>query len=223
MLLEGVMGITKYGIDTVVYISVVCLAIFLVVFFFIHNPIPKTIVIVFVVVVFLFTLNFFRDPERKIPHLDGSVLSPADGTIVLIKQINEQEYFHGPAIQVSIFMSPLDVHVNRYPMDGTIDYFRYIPGDYLVAMEEKSSDRNERTQIGINNGKYRILFKQIAGFIARRIVCPVKEGDKASAGECFGMIKFGSRVDVILPVSAIVKVTLNQSVTAGETILAMVE
>jgi phosphatidylserine decarboxylase len=118
-------------------------------------------------------------------------------------------------------MSPLNVHVNRFPITGKVGYFRHIPGEYLVAFDDKSSLRNERTHIGLENGKVKVLFKQIAGFIARRIVANVKEGDRAVAGERFGMIKFGSRVDVIMPRSVSVMVKVGETTVAGETVLAV--
>jgi phosphatidylserine decarboxylase len=183
----------------------------------------KTVIIVLAAVFFVFTLYFFRDPHRNSPIDDNAVLSPADGTVVLIKDVDEDEFLKKPAIQVSIFMSPLNVHVNRFPVSGTVGFFRYIAGEYIVAMEEKSSERNERTHIGIDNGRFKIMMKQIAGFIARRIVCDLRVGDRAVAGERFGMIKFGSRVDVIMPREVKIKVALDQRVTAGETILAVME
>ena len=174
------------------------------------------------VLLLAFTLWFFRDPERRSPSDEGLILSPADGVVVLVGPVTESEYLHCEAVQVSIFMSPLDVHVNRYPISGTVGYFRHIPGEYLVAYEEKSSLRNERTHIGLENSRVRVLFKQIAGFVARRIVAEVREGDRAVAGERFGMIKFGSRVDVIVPNGAELRVKVGEKTVAGETVLAVV-
>ena len=215
------MGITRYGTDTVMTIGIVCLVIVLSSLFFLNNTAIKTVIVVLTVCFFGFTLNFFRDPHRTPPHDDNAILSPADGTVVLIKDVDEQEYLKGPAVQVSIFMSPLNVHVNRFPVGGTVGFFRYIAGEYLVAMDEKSSERNERTHIGIDNGRWKVMMKQIAGFIARRIVCDLHVGDRAVAGERFGMIKFGSRVDVIMPKSVTINVALNQKVTAGESVLGV--
>lgn len=170
----------------------------------------------------LFTLNFFRDPERVTPQVENGIIAPADGKIITITRVREEEFIGGEAIQVSIFMSPLNVHVNRIPISGAVKYFRYIEGDYLVAFEEKSSKRNERTHIGIDNGKFKVLFKQIAGFIARRIVCPLHVGDTVHVGERFGMIKFGSRVDVLMPGNVDLKVTLHDVAVAGETVLGII-
>src|SRR5204862_405833 len=132
----------------------------------------------------------------------------------------EPEFLAQDAVQVSIFMSPLDVHVNRFPISGTVRYFRHLQGDHLVAFHEKSSERNERTLIGIEQGSYKLMFRQIAGAVARRIVAPLEVGQAATAGERFGMIRFGSRVDVLLPKETKVKVRLQDRVVAGETILA---
>lgn len=170
---------------------------------------------------FLFTLYFFRDPERTPPSGDNLVLAPADGEVVVVKEVQEDEFLKSGATQVSIFMSPLNVHVNRFPISGRVSLYRYVPGEYLVAYDEKSSLRNERTHIGLQNARLKVLFKQIAGFVARRIVANIKEGDHAVAGERFGMIKFGSRVDVFVPKDLLVKVKLGDKTVAGETVLAV--
>ena len=170
---------------------------------------------------FLFTLYFFRDPERTPPSGDNLVLAPADGEVVVVKEVREDEFLKSGATQVSIFMSPLNVHVNRFPISGRVSLYRYVPGEYLVAYDEKSSLRNERTHIGLQNARLKVLFKQIAGFVARRIVANIKEGDHAVAGERFGMIKFGSRVDVFVPKDLLVKVKLGDKTVAGETVLAV--
>jgi phosphatidylserine decarboxylase len=171
----------------------------------------------------IFTLSFFRDPERTTPPGDNLVISPADGEVVLIKPVQEDEYLRKAGSQISIFMSPFNVHVNRWPISGVVEYFKHIPGEYLVAYEEKSSVRNERTHIGVRGARTSVLFKQIAGYVARRIVADVREGDSAVAGKRFGMIKFGSRVDVIIPANAEVRVALGDRTVAGETVLAVVQ
>jgi phosphatidylserine decarboxylase len=170
----------------------------------------------------VFTVSFFRDPERTTPSGDDIVISPADGEVVLIKPVREDEYLKQEGTQISIFMSPFNVHVNRWPISGTVEYFRHFPGEYLVAYEEKSSVRNERTHIGVRGARTSVLFKQIAGFVARRIVADVSEGDHAVAGKRFGMIRFGSRVDVIVPANAAVRVAHGDRTVAGETVLAVV-
>ena len=170
----------------------------------------------------VFTVSFFRDPERTTPSGDDIVISPADGEVVLIKPVREDEYLKQEGTQISIFMSPFNVHVNRWPISGIVEYFRHFPGEYLVAYEEKSSVRNERTHIGVRGARTSVLFKQIAGFVARRIVADVSEGDHAVAGKRFGMIRFGSRVDVIVPANAAVRVAHGDRTVAGETVLAVV-
>jgi phosphatidylserine decarboxylase len=174
---------------------------------------------------FGFTLFFFRDPVRKLPEeiKDNHIISPADGKVMMIEEIgNEPVFLKSPAKLIAIFLSPLNVHVNRIPVSGVIDYYEYIKGDYIVAFDHKSSERNERTIVGITNEKFKVLFKQIAGFVARRIICNTMKGSNVKAGEKFGMIRFGSRMDVIIPEHSNVLVSVNQKVTAGETILAEV-
>jgi len=172
----------------------------------------------------IFSLNFFRDPERAADLRgrsgDDLVICPADGKVVVIKQTEESEYLKGPAQQISIFMSPMDVHVNRSPMTGKVEYFRYVKGEFLVAHSEESTHRNERAIIGLNANGRKILFTQVAGYIARRIVCPVKVGDMLEAGKRYGMIKFGSRVDIFLPPNADILVKIGETVKSGHTIIA---
>lgn len=214
--------ITKYGLNTFLFCAGFSLVLILG-SLFIQNGWIKYPLIVFSLVFFLFSLNFFRDPERTSPNKKNVVLSPADGKIVIIKDVYEGEFLKENAKQISIFMSPLNVHVNRIPIDGKVDYFKYVAGEYLVAFHEKADKRNERTEIGITNSKGRVFFTQVAGFIARRIVCDLKVGDSVKMGNRFGMIKFGSRSDVIVPANWKLKVKLGDVVTAGETILFEIE
>lgn len=213
--------ISKYGYDVVATVVALAFLGIVLAWFFVDVKIIRFSVIFILALFLAFTLYFFRDPERKTPQGDAAIIAPADGEVVQITTLGEEEYLKGDAVQVSIFMSPLNVHVNRFPISGRVGYYRYIPGEYLVAFDDKSSLRNERTHIGLENGKVRILFKQIAGFIARRIVANVKEGDMAVAGERFGMIKFGSRVDVIMPRTVSVMVKVGETTVAGETVLAV--
>jgi len=214
--------ISKYGYDVVG--TVVALAVLGTVLaaYFVDVRIVRYGIITVLVLFLLFTLYFFRDPDRTPPAGDDFVVSPADGEVVAIAPASGEEYLGRDAIRVSIFMSPLNVHVNRFPISGTVGYYRYVPGEYVVAFDEKASLRNERTLIGIENARCRVLFKQIAGFIARRIVAQVREGDHAVAGERFGMIKFGSRVDVFVPREASIRVALGEKTVAGETVIAVV-
>jgi len=165
-------------------------------------------------------LQFFRSPKKNIDLNEIHVLSPADGKVVAIEEVVEDEFYHEKRLQLSIFMSPLNVHSNLYPVSGNVKYYKYHPGKYLVAWHPKSSSENERTTVVINTVKNSILVRQIAGAVARRIVCYAKENTNVVQGEELGFIKFGSRVDVFLPLSAKVNVKLEQKVTGGKTVLA---
>ncbi|OQX86423.1 phosphatidylserine decarboxylase [candidate division KSB1 bacterium 4484_87] len=169
----------------------------------------------------LFSFYFFRDPERQTPAMENAIISPADGKIIVIDEVNEPDYFKGRVKKVSIFMSVTDVHVNRIPVSGKVNYFNYKKGSFLPAYHEDASLQNEHTSIGIENEKMKILFRQIAGILARRIVCHIREGNKVTRGERFGMIKFGSRVDIFVPLHVEIKVKLNDKVKAGETIIGI--
>jgi phosphatidylserine decarboxylase len=184
----------------------------------------KLVLLVISVLLFGFVIFFFRDPVRMLPDgtKENEIVSPADGKVMMIEEIQEDTFLTASAKMIGIFLSPLNVHINRIPVSGKVDYFKYVKGDYTAAFRHKSSERNERTIIGITNPKFKVLFKQIAGFVARRIVCRVKIGDAVKQGEKFGMIRFGSRVDVILPLNSTVRVSVNQHVKAGLTILAEV-
>ncbi len=178
-------------------------------------------VIIFSGLFFLTILQFFRHPSRKIVRNDKVILCPADGKVVVIEPTEETEFLKDKRIQVSIFMSPINVHVNRYPVSGEITFEKYHPGLYLVAWHPKSSTENERTTVVIkNSANVSILMRQIAGALARRIVCYPKKGWMVKQGEEMGFIKFGSRVDLFLPLDAKIKVNLEQKVVGGKTIIA---
>jgi phosphatidylserine decarboxylase len=165
---------------------------------------------------------FFRDPERAGERGDRVVTAPADGRLQAIAQVDEPTFLHGKAIRISIFMNVFDVHVNRYPITGTVVYRHYNPGKFLNAAMEKASLENEQSSIGIEStgGRYRLLVRQIAGLIARRIVTYGAVGDTVEQGARLGIIRFGSRVDVFVPLGTEVKVTVGQTITAGTTVLA---
>lgn len=184
----------------------------------------KLVLLVISIVMFGFVVFFFRDPVRMLPEgiKENEIISPADGKVMMIEEIQEDSFLMTPAKMIGIFLSPLNVHVNRIPVSGKVDYFKYVRGDYTAAFRHKSSERNERTIIGITNPKFKVLFKQIAGYVARRIVYGIKTGDTVKQGEKFGMIRFGSRVDVILPIDSVIRVSVNQRVKGGLTILAEV-
>lgn len=172
---------------------------------------------------YLFLVSFFRNPKRVTPVNDHDIIAPADGKVVVIEETIETEFFNAPRRQVSIFMSPANVHVNRNPISGKVQYLKYHPGKFLVAWHPKSSTENERTTVVIRNDKTDLLMRQIAGILARRIVNYLQEGVAVKQGEEFGFIKFGSRVDLFLPLSARVTVQLNQVVRGGETVIASIE
>ena len=180
---------------------------------------------VFEFVVFILTIRFFRVPIwRKTTMEADAVVSPADGLVAANEVVLEDEYFHDQRRQVSIFMSIYDVHINFFPFDGKVTYYKYHPGKFLLAFKPKSSTDNEHNTIVLKDKKGReILVRQIAGFVARRIVCDLQAGDEAVVGEELGMIRFGSRVDVFLPLDAEVKVKINQKTTGKETVLAVLK
>lgn len=171
-------------------------------------------------VLILLVLNFFRNPLIEIKENPNAILAPCDGKIVVIEEVFEPLHFKAHVKQISIFMSPLNVHVNRTPIHGKIVYLKYYPGKFLVAFHPKSSLENEQTFLVIENEKFKVGFKQIAGAVARRIKWYVKEGDIVKQGQEFGFIKFGSRMDIFVPLEAKVQVQLNQTTQGGQTILA---
>lgn len=170
---------------------------------------------------FLTIVQFFRSPRKLITLDDEAILCPADGKVVVIEETEETEYFKDKRLQISIFMSPTNVHVNRNPVSGIVSYFKYHPGKFLVAWHPKSSTDNERTTVVVKkSNNVEVLFRQIAGALARRIVWYVKEGDTVQQGEEFGFIKFGSRVDLFLPIGTKVDVNIGDKVVGGKTVIA---
>jgi phosphatidylserine decarboxylase len=178
------------------------------------------LVALLLLVVALWIAYFFRDPERTGERGDRLVLAPADGKVVMMTEVDEPTFLHGRAMRVSIFMNVFSVHVNRYPISGTVKHVHYAPGKFLNAVAEESSLSNEMRSVGIESGTNRVLVRQIAGLIARRIVTYSREGDRAVQGERFGIIRFGSRVDVFVPADSKLRVQLGQQATAGSTVLA---
>jgi phosphatidylserine decarboxylase len=169
----------------------------------------------------LFVLFFFRDPERAIPEGNSIVVSPADGKVIVIKDIYEPTYLKQEVKQVSIFLSVFNVHVNRAPIGGAVEVVKYNPGKFHVASVDKASLDNEQTAMVIASGKDRILVKQIAGLIARRIVCYARPGDAVKTGERYGLIRFGSRVDIFLPATAEIKVKLGDRVRGAQDVIGV--
>jgi len=209
---------TKYGYTTIGVVSVIAFILIALSFFTQSNAVKIILILVAAFILFL-TLNFFRDPERKTPTQKDIIVSPADGKVIVIKQNITNEYVGENCNQISIFMSPLNVHVNRIPISGKIEHLKYHEGKFIAAFEDKASENNERMETGIVSDGNKIFFTQIAGFLARRIVNDLKIGDNVTIGERFGMIKFGSRVDIFVPKKWKPAVQLNDNVFAGETIL----
>jgi phosphatidylserine decarboxylase len=175
------------------------------------------------VIVLVLILQFFRNPKRHTQQNENQVISPVDGKVVVIEEVEETEYFKEKRLQVSVFMSPINVHVTRYPISGKVLFSKYHPGKYLVAWHPKASTDNERTTIVVENKTYgKVLYRQIAGALARRIVNYAKQGQTVEQGSDAGFIKFGSRVDLFLPLDTKIKVKLNQKVKGGECIIAEV-
>ena len=178
----------------------------------------KSFIQILILIQFLLILWFFRNPIRNIKINPELILSPADGKIVVIKEVTETEFFNDKRKQVSIFLSPLDIHVNRYPVSGKIIFSKYHKGKYLVAWHPKSSDKNERTTVVIDNKKFgEVMYRQIAGAVARRIVNYAKPNKKVIQGDDSGFIKFGSRVDLLLPIECKIRVKIGQKVKGGIT------
>jgi phosphatidylserine decarboxylase len=172
------------------------------------------------IILALWVAYFFRDPERTGQRGGEVVIAPADGRIVMITEVDEPAFLHGRALRISIFMNVFNVHVNRYPVSGTVRFVHYNPGKFLNAATDKSSLENEQMSVGIENGTRRVLVRQIAGLVARRIVTYSREGDQVEQGERMGIIRFGSRVDVFLPTSATPAVKVGETTMAGASVIA---
>ncbi len=214
--------LTKYGIDNIV-IMLFAGVLFLALGYYIDKFTVSLFMYLPGIVLIVMVFIFFRDPERNIPEKvkndDSFVLSPADGKIVEIIETVENDYLKEKCKRLSIFLSPLDVHVNRVPVTGIVEYYNYRKGKYLLAYHPKSSEFNEQSKIGVKTKYGRVLFKQIVGTLARRLVCELKIGDEIEAGNRFGMMKFGSRMDLFVPLDCQLYVNINDRVSAGETIL----
>jgi phosphatidylserine decarboxylase len=218
------MKIHKEGYSTIVVVAVLLGLINTSFFYYLSEimPIISWIILMASVLLFLFIVSFFRSPKRDFTIDHSQIICPADGKVVVIEEIIDTEYFNDKRVQVSIFMSPANVHINRIPMNGEVMYSQYHKGKYLVAWNPKSSTENERHSVVIKNEAAIILVKQIAGAVAKRIVNYLKPGQQVIQGSEMGFIKFGSRVDVLLPTNAIIEVALNQVVKGGITVLASI-
>jgi phosphatidylserine decarboxylase len=208
---------------TILFLLLIILFVinWIVAYFLPENSAIQNTIIVASILFYLLILQFFRIPKLTIEKNTKHVLAPADGKVVVIEETDETEYLKGRRKQVSIFMSPINVHVNRMPVKGIISFFAYHPGKYLVAWHPKSSTENERTTVVVKmSDSTEILFRQIAGALARRIKCYVKQNQALDQGDEFGFIKFGSRVDVFLPLNAKIKVNIGDVTKGGKTIIA---
>ncbi|MEO6069504.1 MAG: phosphatidylserine decarboxylase family protein [Chitinophagaceae bacterium] len=214
------MRIHKEGFASIIICTVVFAAINLVSFHFLETTWLSWLILVVSFGLLIFIFSFFRIPHRLFTEGDDSIIAPCDGTVVVIEEVQPDEYFKDRRLQLSIFMSPLNVHVNRNPVSGEVVYSKYHPGKYLVAWHPKSSTDNERHTVVYNNDGREILTKQIAGALAKRIVNYLKPGMEVEQGAEMGFIKFGSRVDLYLPLDAEIKVDINQKVKGGVTLLA---
>jgi len=211
----------KEGYKIITITTILVGSAMLLIHHFITPGILNTVLSVLALIFYLLILQFFRNPKRKTVLNEKTFVAPADGKIVIIKEVFEKEYFKDNRIQVSIFMSPVNVHVTRYGMSGKVAFSKYHPGEYLVAWHPKSSEKNERTTIVLENTTFgKVLYRQIAGALARRIVNYAKEGEQVIQGTDAGFIKFGSRIDVFLPLDAKIEVELNQKVRGGEQVIA---
>ena len=211
----------KEGHKIIVITLIFVVGCFLLVDSFIDITWLRTIIMIAVLLFLILILQFFRNPKRHTQLNDGQVISPVDGKVVVIEEVFEKEYFKEKRLQVSVFMSPINVHVTRYPIGGKVVFSKYHPGKYLVAWHPKSSEENERTTVVVENKTYgKVLHRQIAGALAKRIVNYAKVDDNAIQGGESGFIKFGSRVDLFLPLDTKIKVVLNQKVSGGESVIA---
>lgn len=189
--------------------------------FYIVEPWLKNTIQILALIILILILQFFRNPKRVINKNFNDILAPVDGKVVVIEEVEEEEYFKDKRMQVSIFMSPTNVHITRYPSSGVVKYSKYHPGKYLVAWHPKSSEENERTTVVIHTPKFGdILYRQIAGAMARRIINYAEVGENVQQGEDSGFIKFGSRVDLLLPLDSAITVKLNQKVVGAKTCIA---
>ncbi|MBN1928933.1 MAG: phosphatidylserine decarboxylase [Chlorobiaceae bacterium] len=210
------MRISIYGTGSVIRTAALCFTLFIAGLFL---PQPGGGAVSAAALFFiLFTLFFYRDPEREIPSEPGLVIAPADGRIVITQHVNHP-VTGADSTLVSIFMSPFDVHVNRIPIDGRVLDVRYVPGKFLMAFDHRSMTDNERMEITLQTAAGTVWFSQVSGFVARRIVCGLEKGQQISAGERFGMIKLGSRVDIVLPPTIQVTASIGKRTIAGETLL----
>jgi phosphatidylserine decarboxylase len=211
----------KEGHKIILITFMLCIMLSMFSHFLIENELISKAIIVVLIIFLVLILQFFRNPKRKFTHNNHQTVSPVDGKVVVIEEVFEKEYFNEKRLQISVFMSPINVHVTRYPVGGKVVFSKYHPGKFLVAWHPKSSEENERTTVVVNNAVFGdVLHRQIAGALAKRIVNYAEKDQQVVQASESGFIKFGSRVDVFLPLDAKINVTLNQKVKGGITILA---
>lgn len=214
------MAIHKEGYGLLKIVLILVLLILIIGFYFLKNKLFIILTIV-LVILYVFLLWFFRNPNRIFIGKDYDVVAPVDGKVIAIKQTFEVEFFKKKCIQISIFMSPLNIHVTRYPVSGKVIYSKYYPGEHLLAYHPKASIKNEHTTVVVETkNNIKVMFRQIAGFLARRIVLYAKNGDKIKAGTEFGFIKFGSRLDLFLPLNSKIFIKIGQKTIGAKTIIA---
>jgi len=214
--------IARDGYSTIAFVLLVSVLVCGFAFYFLDHWFRYVLILAMVVLTGL-TIFFFRDPDRNIPDGNELIISPADGKVVFVKETEEPVYIKGKATQISIFLSPLNVHVNRNPVSGLLEYVKYHPGEYLMAWTEHASELNERADFGVlHPSNTKIFFRQITGFLARRIVYNIKEGDELKAGERFGIMKFGSRMDIVVPENVDIKVEPGDKTVAGESVIGVI-
>lgn len=210
--------------NTIISITLIIVAAILgIAYFLVPNVYVQGFLYVLAAFILVIILQFFRNPKRHTVLDESSIVSPVDGKVVVIEEVFEKEYYKEKRLQVSVFMSPLNVHVTRNPIGGKVAFSKYHPGKFLVAWHPKSSEENERTTVVLENNKVSVLYRQIAGALAKRIISYAKEGTDVAQGADNGFIKFGSRVDVFLPIGTKIDVELNEKVRGGETVLARIE
>jgi len=215
------MKIHHEGYKIIIYTLIIVGVLATLAYLYIPYPILKSVVIAGLATELIWTVSFFRVPNRTTNHTPNGILSAADGEVVTIEEVIENEHFNGKCMMISVFMSPFNVHVNWYPMDGEVSYTKYHPGKYLAAYNPKSSVLNERNTVVVTNKEGKsVLMRQIAGMMARRIISYAKKGDKAVQGGEFGIIRFGSRVDFFMPSDVKVQVKIGDKVKAKHTVLA---
>ncbi len=214
----------KEGHQSILITLFIVVALFIGAEYVTNNQIIQYIIYGVALFLLIIILQFFRNPKRHTHQNENHIIAPVDGKVVVIEEVFEKEYFKDKRLQVSIFMSPINVHVTRYAISGIVKFSKYHPGKFLVAWHPKASEENERTTIVVENKTFgSILYRQIAGALAKRIVNYAKEGEKVVQGKDAGFIKFGSRVDLFLPLDTKLKIKLNQKVKGGETIVAINE